>query len=109
MASEMIPDIRSLVCTNSLHLLHVPRQPVGGKKYASRKDGGGQQAKMGGRRHMACYGGGHLLLLWLLGCPPPLLAAKIAFYVIRSFIHHTCFTSVMETHRKITFTPVRVI
>ena len=70
--------------------------------------GGGQQAKMGGRRHMACYGGGHLLLLWLLGCPPPLLAAKIAFYVIRSFIHHACFTSVIQTHRKITFSPVRV-
>ena len=84
-------------------------QAGGGKKYASRKDGG----PGGGNKPRWAVDG-----IWpamAMAAPPPtmatrlpLLAAKIAFYVIRSFIHHACFTSVIQTHRKLTFTPVRV-
>ena len=77
-------------------------QAGGGKKYASRKDGG-----PGGGGNKPRWAVDGIWPAMAMAAPPPtmatrlpLLAAKIAFYVIRSFIHHTCSTSVSKRTEK---------
>ena len=67
MSSEMIPDIRSLVCTNSLHLLHVPRQGVA-KNMPLERMGGGNKPRW------AVDG------IWpamAMAAPPPTMATRL--------------------------------